>query len=53
MDSLSRKTPHGLNTMINTQPGILRDLEIMGIEPMLLGYIDDSTRGATFYNRRN
>jgi len=40
VDSLSRKTQHGLNTMINTQPNILRGLENMGIELVLLRYID-------------
>ena len=37
VDALSRKTQHGLNTMINTQPEILRDLENIDIELVLLG----------------
>ena len=36
-DTLSRKTQHGLNTKINTQLGILRDLETMGLELVLPG----------------
>ena len=36
-DALSRKTQHGLNTMINTQPSILRDPETMVIELVLSG----------------
>jgi len=38
--TLSRKTQRGLNTMINTQLNILKDLENMGIELVLPGYID-------------
>jgi len=39
-DALSRTTEHGLNTMISTQPDILRGLENMGIELPLPGYIN-------------
>ena len=38
-DALSSKTEHGLKTMINLQPNILRDLENMGIKLVLLGHI--------------
>jgi len=39
-DALSRKTQHGLNTMINTQYDLLRGLENMCIKLVLPGYID-------------
>jgi len=31
-DALSRKTQHNLNTIVITQPHILRDLECLGVE---------------------
>ena len=31
-DALSRKTQHGLNTMMHTRPEISQDLKTMGIE---------------------
>jgi len=40
VDALSRKTKHELNTIISTQPNILRDLENMGTEFVLPGYVD-------------
>lgn len=39
-DALSRKTQHNLSTVISIQPGILRDLEDMGIELILPGLTD-------------
>jgi len=39
-DALSSKTEHGLKTMINLQPNILRDLENMGIKLVLTRYIE-------------
>ena len=40
VDALSRKTQHGLNTMISTQPDIRRELENMGIELVSSGFTD-------------
>ena len=39
-DALTRKTQHGLNKMLSTQPNILRDLENIGIELVLLGFTE-------------
>ena len=39
-DALSRKTLHGLNAMMNTQPEISRDLEAMGIKLVQPRYTD-------------
>lgn len=39
-NALSWKAQHRLNTMISTQLDIVRDLENMGIELVLPGYID-------------
>ena len=40
VDALSRKTQQGLNTMTNTQPNVLKNLENMGIELVLPGFTD-------------